>query len=233
MAETEDKTDNAAEAAKRGHNSLTASELRDFVHRIERREEDKQVVVDDIRAIYAEAKAKGFSPKHIRKVIKERKRSPSERDEDLAMTDLYETAAGLRRDLPLFRSVGLMAVDRTAKDSVVEALKQLVPDSGEIIVKMGGQPVRLWRDKEGEAHAEDYIEAPPPSAGGAAGVPPRQKTPIPDCSEDQAEDLGAQAARLDQPIIANPFPWDDKRRPRWDVGWRREAGSDGMGPEDE
>ena len=42
--------------------------------------------------------------------------------------------------------------------------------------------------------------------------------------------MGRQARRDDEPIMSNPFPWDDKRRRKWDEGWREEDGGDGMGP---
>jgi hypothetical protein len=45
-----------------------------------------------------------------------------------------------------------------------------------------------------------------------------------------AELLGREAFKADEPIIKNPFPFGDERRPRWDEGWRKESGTDGMGP---
>ena len=215
---------------QRGTNAIVGADLREFIARIERLEEGKSQFIDDIKLVYAEAKARGYTPKHLRNVIKERRKSPSERDDDRAMRDLYETAAGLASELPLFRAVGQIDVDRTAQASVIEALKLLVPDSGEITIKMGGRPVRLWRDKDGVAHSEEVPDAPPPPR--ASGLPAaKPKADVPDCSADEAEALGRTAAREDQAIIANPFPWDDPRRARWDSGWRQQNGGDGMGPD--
>lgn len=113
--------------------------------------------------------------------------------------------------------------------------KQLVPSEGEIIVKIGAQPVRLWRDEAGAAQAEDYVEKPkgasrkPPSSS----LPERPKREVPDVDDAGAHELGAKAYRENQPITSNPFPWDDKRRQKFDAGWREASGSDGMGPEED
>lgn len=231
---TDDDTDTAAPPRR---NSVVGAELRGFVERIERLEAEKKDLTADIGAVKAEAKARGFAPKMIGNIVKLRKLSPSERAEHDAMMELYLSAMGMAQEPPLFRAVGLMGVDTSAREAVIEALKLLAPDNGEIIVKMGGQPVRIWRDKQGEAHAEAHVEPPPPPPGPAGALPPprpaRKPADVPECSEDEAEDMGRQAARDDKAIIANPFPYDDKRRPRWDLGWRRETGSDGMGEDDD
>ena len=230
---TMSETTNGTAADTPTRNSVDASELRTFIDRIERTEERKQAAADDIKAIYAEAKARGYSPKYLRHCVKARRETPSARDDDMAMRDLYESAAGLKRELPLFAAVARMGVDRMAQDSVVEALKHLVPHAGEITVTMGGKAVRLWRDKDGEAHSEDVVERPMSMPGGEAPPPARRKAPVPDCGEAEAEEFGREAFRANEAIIANPFPWDDARRARWDFGWRKEGGSDGMGPDDE
>ena len=220
---------------QRGTNTIVADELRGYIHRIERIEEMRSQSADDIRAVYAEAKAHGYTPKYIRKVIKARKQTPSDRDDERAMMDLYETAAGLRDELPLFRAVGAMSVDLTARESVVEALKQLVPLAGEIVVRVGGVAVRLWGDEAGNPQAEDVVDRPasaPSAAGNTGSATPKPKVDVPDCDDAGAEELGREAFRNDQPIISNPFPWDDPRRALWDVGWRKESGGDGMGPDD-
>lgn len=214
-----------------GQNTVSGEMLRGFVERIERIREEKQKLTDDEGSVFAEVKAAGFTPRYVRALIKRRAAKPSDVQEDEAMMDLYLHALGMANETPLFRHVGMMNVDTTARDAVIAALKQLVPAKGEIIVKAGGSPVRLWRDKDGAVHAEDYKEPKPPAAGPAeapAARAPRRE--VPDCTEDEAEALGHEAAKNDEPVIANPFPWDDKRRPRWDKGWRDFNGGDGMGP---
>jgi uncharacterized protein (UPF0335 family) len=64
-------------------------QLRSFIERIERLEEEKKGIADDIREIYAGAKSVGFKPKIIRAVIAIRKMDPSERQETEGLTDVY------------------------------------------------------------------------------------------------------------------------------------------------
>lgn len=214
-------------------NRVHGDALRAFVERIERLEGEKAEVGDAIKAVYAEAKAGGYDGRYMRALIKLRKKSPSERDEDDAMMDLYLSAIGMARETPLFRHVEAGGVDTAAREKVIEALMLLAPENGEITVRLGSQPrMRLWRDKDG-AHCEEVKEAPPAPPPSAAAPRPERSRPgaeAPDCSPEQAHELGRQARRDDQPVIANPFAWDDARRRRWDEGWREEDGGDGMGP---
>lgn len=220
-----------------GSNTIASADLMAFVERIERLEAEKSEIVDDIRAVYAEAKATGFVPKYIRKIVKRRAEKPADVQEDEALTDIYLNAAGLAKETPLFRHVGAMAVDRNARDQVIGALKALCPDGGEIVVKIAGQGVRLWRDKDGDVQAEDVVERPatpasPETAESRREAARKAKEPPPDVDDAGAHELGREAAKSNAPIISNPFPWNDARRAHWDRGWRAEAGSDGMGPKD-
>lgn len=213
-------------------NSAVGDELRGYVERVERVRENRKALADDEKAIFAEAKARGLTPRYMRAVIRLRALPPSERQEDEAMMDIYLGAMGMAQEPPLFRSVAQMGVDTGAREAVIAALLLLVPQDGEIIVRCGGTPMRLWRDRDGEARADEYREPRPPAAAGkgrANSAKDRPRTDVPDVDLDGAEALGRTAARADLPIIANPFPWDDKRRARWDLGWRQGAGSDGMG----
>lgn len=69
--------------------------LRSFFERIERLEEEKKSLTQDIKEIFAEAKAEGYDPKVMRKVLALRAMDPHERDEMEALVDLYRTAAGI------------------------------------------------------------------------------------------------------------------------------------------
>ncbi|NBN78713.1 DUF2312 domain-containing protein [Microvirga tunisiensis] len=69
-------------------------QLRAFIERIERLEEEKKTVAEEIKDIYGEAKGNGFDPKILRKVISLRKKQPHERQEEEAILDLYMTALG-------------------------------------------------------------------------------------------------------------------------------------------
>jgi uncharacterized protein (UPF0335 family) len=75
--------------------TVAAGQLRALIERIERLEEEKQTIADDIREVYAEAKANGFDTKIMRQVIKLRKQDASERQEQEAILDLYLQALGM------------------------------------------------------------------------------------------------------------------------------------------
>lgn len=68
---------------------IAANQLRSLIERIERLEEEKKALQDDIREVYAEAKANGFDPKIMRQVVRIRKMERAERQEQEALLDLY------------------------------------------------------------------------------------------------------------------------------------------------
>ncbi|MCX2725337.1 DUF2312 domain-containing protein [Roseibium salinum] len=74
---------------------VAADQLRAFVERIERLEEEKKVISDDIKDVYAEAKGNGYDVKILRKVVSLRKKQPHEREEEEAVLDLYLHALGM------------------------------------------------------------------------------------------------------------------------------------------
>lgn len=81
-----------------GHNSLTSDakdQLKAFVERIERLEEEKKIIADDIKDVYAEAKANGLDKTVLRKVIAIRRRDANEVAEEDALIDLYLHALGM------------------------------------------------------------------------------------------------------------------------------------------
>lgn len=70
--------------------------LKSFVERIERLEEEKKSLVDDIKEVFAEAKGEGFDVMILRKVLRLRKMDKAEFQEVEAMLDLYLSALGMR-----------------------------------------------------------------------------------------------------------------------------------------
>ncbi len=66
-----------------------------FMERIERLEEEKAALAEDIKEVYAEAKGVGFDVKIIRRVIKLRKMDPEKRREEDELLDLYQSAIGM------------------------------------------------------------------------------------------------------------------------------------------
>ena len=75
--------------------SIAADELRLLIERIERLEEEKKAMADDIRDVYAEAKARGYDPKTMRSVVRLRKMENHVRQEAEALLDTYKAALGL------------------------------------------------------------------------------------------------------------------------------------------
>ena len=78
-----------------GHNSAAGNQLRSIVERIERLEEDKRAVADDIKDVYAEAKGNGFDTKTLRTVIRLRKQDQKKRAEEAAILETYLHALGI------------------------------------------------------------------------------------------------------------------------------------------
>jgi len=78
-----------------GYDNHAADQLRQFIERIERLEEEKRGISDDIKDVYGEAKATGFDAKAMRAVIRLRAMDKAARDEAEAMIDLYKSALGL------------------------------------------------------------------------------------------------------------------------------------------
>lgn len=69
--------------------------LRSIIERIERLEEEKAAIANDIKEVYAEAKGNGFDTKALRQVIRLRKQDKAERQEQEAILDLYKHALGM------------------------------------------------------------------------------------------------------------------------------------------
>ena len=81
-----------------GHNSATklaAEQLLSVVQRIERLEEQKQEIVDDIKDVYSEAKGTGYDTRALRTIIRLRKMDPAQRAEQEAVLDLYKQSLGM------------------------------------------------------------------------------------------------------------------------------------------
>lgn len=76
--------------------AVAQDQLRAFIERIERMEEEKKAITDDIAEIYAEAKGNGFDVKVLRQLVRIRKQDHAERLEQEALLDLYLTALGMQ-----------------------------------------------------------------------------------------------------------------------------------------
>jgi uncharacterized protein (UPF0335 family) len=73
----------------------TDDRLRLLIERVERLEEEKKGIADDIRDVYAEAKAVGYDAKIMRQIVRLRKMNPNDRAEMEAILDTYKAALGI------------------------------------------------------------------------------------------------------------------------------------------
>lgn len=74
---------------------IAPDRLRSIVDRIERLEEERRAIADNIKDIYAEAKSAGFEPKVVRALISLRRKEPQEVEEQETLLDLYRRALGM------------------------------------------------------------------------------------------------------------------------------------------
>lgn len=78
-----------------GHNSVAADQLRLFFERIERLEEEKKGIAEDIKDVFSEAKANGYDVKTMREILKLRRMESHARQERDALLETYRAAMGL------------------------------------------------------------------------------------------------------------------------------------------
>ena len=76
-------------------NAIDASHLKAFLERIEKLEEEKRAIADDIKDVYAEAKGTGYDVKILRKIVSIRRQDRDKRREEEEILDLYMSALGM------------------------------------------------------------------------------------------------------------------------------------------
>ncbi len=103
---------------------ISSEDLRLGIERIERLEEEKKGIGDDIKDVYSEYKSKGFCTKTMKRIVALRKLTPDDRRELEAMLDLYKGVLGMLDGTPL----GRWALERLEKEDVEE---QPAPDGGD------------------------------------------------------------------------------------------------------
>ena len=97
--------------------NFAKAHIKAFVERVERLEEEKKAIADDIRDVYAEAKGNGFDVKALRTIVRLRKQDTAERLEREAIIETYMHALGMLADLPL----GQAAIERVGKKTSAAA----------------------------------------------------------------------------------------------------------------
>ena len=156
------------------HGGVAAEQLRAIVERIERLEEEKQAIADDIKDVYAEAKANGYDAKILRQVVRLRKQDSAERSEQEQMLDLYMHALGMTVEERIERveaDTGQMDVESVARKPVEEPAAAIAtpPDDGpapEFVTtthaERAGKPSR-WKPEDGPLLGDgkpDFPDAP-------------------------------------------------------------------------
>ncbi|MEQ8443079.1 MAG: DUF2312 domain-containing protein [Alphaproteobacteria bacterium] len=94
-AETQASNDESGAHEAGPTETATGARLRSFIERIERLEEEKKALADDIKEVYSEAKGQGFDTKTMRKIVSLRKKDPDDRAEEDALLDTYLSALGM------------------------------------------------------------------------------------------------------------------------------------------
>jgi uncharacterized protein (UPF0335 family) len=242
--------------------SIAADELRLLIERIERLEEEKKAIADDVKDVYGEAKSRGYDPKTIREIIKLRKMEPAARREREALIDTYKAALGMLDGTPL----GKWAIERLTKpdekkpedepgaagpaaNDTEEAhylgARAAVIEQGIASTSWLQRTLHIGYNKAvsimERLEREGVVSAPDEkgkrtvlatATGEAPEAAPAEPTEPP-LTVDDAHRMGAEAAKAGQPVTANPFPAFDDRRAAWDEAWCAALGSDGMDIPDE
>jgi uncharacterized protein (UPF0335 family) len=76
--------------------NVAADQLRLFIERVERLEEEKKGIADDVKDVYAEAKSNGYDTKTMRSIVRLRRMEKHARDEADALLETYRVALGLQ-----------------------------------------------------------------------------------------------------------------------------------------
>jgi uncharacterized protein (UPF0335 family) len=82
-------------AEENAPNNVAAAELRQFIERVERLEEEKKTIQDDIKDVLSEAKGRGYDTKAIKTILRLRKKDRDERLEEEAILQTYMAALGM------------------------------------------------------------------------------------------------------------------------------------------
>lgn len=79
-------------------NTISSQQLRSYIDRIERMEQEKKSIADDIKDIYVEAKSNGYDTKTLREIIRRRKMDRADLEKQEAILETYMAALGMLPD---------------------------------------------------------------------------------------------------------------------------------------
>jgi uncharacterized protein (UPF0335 family) len=181
--------------------NFAKEQLKSIVERVERLEEEKKAISDDIKEVYLEAKANGFDAKVIKEIIKLRKMDATERAEYEAMLDLYTEALGMggtplwdaaREPEPTTISERAAAAAKPRKGSVAQALSAM------------GTPVPLTEDEKAKGVAAAWVGKDGTRVSIAAGGAARQPVPDHDPATGELLDPIGTAGNVMRDVHDNP-----------------------------
>ena len=101
---------------------MTNNQLQQIVSRIEKLEEEKAVIAEDIKEVYKEAKGNGFDTKIIKKLIAMRRQDAAKIKEEQAILSLYMDALGMLADTPLGKAAVASAQLRSSEAAALSAV---------------------------------------------------------------------------------------------------------------
>jgi len=171
---------------------IAAGQLKSFVERLERVNAERDELADDLRDIYAEAKANGFDVKVLRHVIKVRAQDADKRSEFETLADLYLAALGMLPGSP----VAAPSEPPTRARAPARAREDHSPDAGKMVAEPAITPIHTPAPPAAEQESRETAasEAPAVVAPEAA-----QRAPAPSTSITDDD--------LEMP------PWLDRRNP--------------------
>lgn len=152
---------------------VARDQLRAFVERIERLEEEKKTIADDIKDVYGEAKSLGFDTKILKMVISLRKKDEQQRTEEEIILDTYLQALGM---IPTFereedKPVAAKEMDRVTEGSLETGSE--AAEKGRKAIPAGPEGVDLNHAGAGEIPATNSA----PASQGEADAPSEQVSP--------------------------------------------------------
>lgn len=153
----------------KGHNSknMSAERLESFIKVIEKLNTEKEAISGQITEFFAQAKGEGFDPKTMRAIIKLRKLTAEERDQEEALLDIYKAALGMLGDTPL----GEAAIRRLSKkDEQQEEEGNESPEPEQTEKADDGITI----DQAKEMGRKDYLEGKPVTANPFPARDPRR-----------------------------------------------------------
>jgi uncharacterized protein (UPF0335 family) len=116
---------------------FAADHLRSYIERVERLEEEKTAIANDIKEVYAQAKGNGFDTKTMRQIIRLRKMSHEERQEHEALIDIYKAALGMLDGTPLGEAAirRLSPEEETTEDTSTQSASQRNAPDAEVLTE--------------------------------------------------------------------------------------------------